>query len=102
LIEPPKISSKLENLSVNEGSEAKFIVKYTGGKPKPTFKWFKDEEEIVVSTEEDTYEFIETEDSIQFIIKSAKPLNTGSYHAVLTNDAGQMSTNKAQLVVNSE
>ena len=101
LIELPKVSGKLENVTVNEGQEAKFLVKFTGGKPKPTFKWFKDEEEIIVTTEE-IYEFIETQDSIQFIIKSAKPENSGSYYAQIANEAGQTNTNKAQLVVNSE
>ena len=89
----------MENVTVNEGQEAKFIVTVSG-KPKPTFKWFKEEEEIVVTTEEVTYEFIETEDTIQFIIKSVKPENAGSYYAQITNEAGQVNTNKAQLIVN--
>lgn len=101
VFEAPKISAKLENITVNDGQEAKFVVKVSG-KPKPAFKWFKDDEEIVVNTEEDVYEFVETEESIQFIIKSVKPSNTGSYHVQLTNEAGQVSTNKAQLVVNSK
>ena len=97
--ETPKLGSKLENVTVNEGQEAKFVLKISGGKPRPTFKWFKDEEEIVITTEE-TYEFIETEDTIQLIIKSAKPENSGSYHAQIINEAGQIATNKAQLIVN--
>jgi hypothetical protein len=96
-----KINGKLENLSVNEGGEAKFILNYTGGNPKPSFKWFKDEEEIIV-TEETVYEFIETEETVQFIIKTVSPSNTGSYFVQLCNEAGQISSNKAQLVVNSK
>ena len=96
----PKVSGKLENLTVNEGQEAKFVVKFTG-KPKPTVKWFKEEEEVVETTEE-TFEFIESEDSVQFVIKSVKPGNSGSYYAKLINEAGQINSNKAQLVVNSE
>ena len=92
----------MENVTVTEGQEAKFLVKISGGKPKPTFKWFKEEEEIVVTTEEETYEFIEIEDTIQFIIKSVKPENAGSYYAQITNEAGQVNTNKAQLIVNRE
>jgi hypothetical protein len=91
----------LDNVTANEGKEAKFIVKFTGGKPKSIAKWFKEEEEIVTTTEE-TYEIIETEDSVQFIIKSVKPENTGNYYAQLINEAGLVNSNKAQLIVNSE
>lgn len=93
------MSGKLENATVSEGQEAKFVVKISGGKPKPTVKWFKEEEEITTTTE--TYEIIEFEDTVTLIIKSAKPENSGSYHAQLVNEAGQITTNKAQLTVNS-
>jgi hypothetical protein len=83
---------------VNEGQQAKFSLTISG-KPKPSVKWFREEEEIVITEEE--YEIIETEDSVQFIIKSAKPVNTGSYYVELTNDAGKITSNKAQLIVNS-
>lgn len=94
----PKTSGKLENVTVSEGQDAKFIIKLTGGKPKPTVKWFKEEEEIIVTTEE-SYEIVEYEDSYTLIIKSAKPKDTGSYYAQIVNEAGQISTNKAQLTV---
>lgn len=98
--ETPKISGKLENVTVAEGQEAKFVVKIAGGKPKPTIKWFKEEEEITTTVE--TYEVVEIEDTITLIIKSAKPENAGNYFAQLINEAGTISTNKAQLIVNSE
>lgn len=98
--ELPKVIGKLENVTVNEGNEAKFVVKFAG-KPKPNVKWFKEEEEIVTTIEE-TYEVIETEDTVQFIIKSVKPENSGNYFAQLTNEAGSINSNKAQLLVNSE
>lgn len=94
------MSGKLENTTVAEGQDAKFVVKISGGKPKPTVKWFKDEEEITTTTE--TYEIIEFEDTVTLIIKSAKPENSGNYHAQLVNEAGQIATNKAQLTVNSK
>lgn len=93
----PKINGKLENTTVNEGQEARFTVKFTG-KPRPTVKWFKEEEEIVITVE--TYEIVETEDTVTLIIKSAKPEHTGNYSARLTNEAGQANTNKALLSVN--
>ena len=98
--ETPKIAGKLENVTVNEGQEAKFTIKIAGGKPKPTVKWFKEEEEIVVTTVE-TYEIVEVEDTVTLIIKSAKPDNSGNYYVQLVNEAGQISSNKASLTVNS-
>lgn len=99
LLETPKISGKLENVTVAEGQEAKFVVKIAGGKPKPTIKWFKEEEEITTTVE--IYEVVEIEDTVTLIIKSAKPENAGNYYAQLLNEAGTISTNKAQLIVNS-
>lgn len=98
--EIPKISGKLENVTVSEGQEAKFVVKIAGGKPKPTIKWFKEEEEITTTITE-IYEVVEIEDTITLIIKSAKPEHAGNYFAQLINEAGTISTNKAQLIVNS-
>jgi hypothetical protein len=99
-LETPKVAGKLENVTVNEGQEAKFVIRITGGKPKPTVKWFKEEEEIVTTTVE-TYEVIEIEDTVTLIIKNAKPENAGNYSAQIVNEAGQINTNKAQLIVNS-
>lgn len=96
--ETPKISGKLENVTVSEGQAAKFTVKIAGGKPKPKIKWFKEEEEITIT--EEYYEVIETEDTVTLIIKVAKPENAGNYFAQLINEAGTISTNKAQLIVN--
>lgn len=87
-------------MTVAEGQEAKFVVKIAGGKPKPAIKWFREEEEITTTVE--TYEVVEIEDTVTLIIKSAKPENAGNYFAQLINEAGTISTNKAQLIVNSE
>lgn len=99
-LETPKIGGKLENVTVSEGEEARFVIKLTGGKPKPKVKWFYEEEEIITETTE-LYEVIESEDIITLIVKNVKPTNSGNYYAQLVNDAGQLSSNKAQLIVNS-
>ncbi len=99
VLETPKISGKLENVTVTEGQEAKFTIKISGGKPKPSVKWFKEEEEIIVETTE-MYEIVEFEDTVTLIIKSAKPEHAGNYYAQLVNEAGQLNTNKASLTVN--
>lgn len=83
-----------------EGQEARFVIKIAGGKPKPTIKWFKEEEEIITTSIE-IYEVVEVEDTVTLIIKSAKPEHAGNYFAQLINEAGTINTNKALLVVNS-
>jgi len=97
-LETPKISGKLENVTVSEGQEAKFVIKIAGGKPKPAVKWFKEEEEIVIT---EIYEIVEIEDTVTLVIKSAKPEHSGNYFAQLINEAGQINSNKASLTVNS-
>ena len=98
-IEPAKILGKLENVTVNEGQNASFNIKYSG-KPKPTIKWFKEEEEIDTSLIE-LYEIVEVDDTINLIIKAAKTDNSGSYYAQVTNEVASVNSNKAILVVNS-
>ncbi|RNA37098.1 muscle M-line assembly unc-89-like, partial [Brachionus plicatilis] len=96
--ELPKFSGKLVNVTVSENQEAKFTIKISGGKPKPSVKWFKDDEEILPHIS-DIYEVVELEDTVSLIIKSAKPENAGTFFAQLFNDAGSVNTNKAQLIV---
>ena len=99
VLESPKALNKLENVTVNEGEEAKFVVKVSG-KPKPQVKWFKDEEEIETNEE---YEIIETsEDEVSFIIKKCKsPDNNGNYYAKISNEFGETVTNKSNLSIKS-
>lgn len=100
VLDAPKILNKLDNLTVNESEQAKFVVK-VAGKPKPTVKWFKDDVEIQV---DETIEISETsEDEVTLLIKSCKsPENSGSYSAKVSNEFGELSTNKAVLTINSK
>lgn len=99
VLDAPKVNNKLDNLTVNEGQEAKFTVKFAG-KPKPSVKWFKDEVEVVI--EQESIEVTETaEDEVTFVIKACKSLeNSGVYFAKVSNEFGEASTNKATLTVN--
>jgi hypothetical protein len=97
VLEPPKVLNKLDNQTVNETEPASFTVKFNG-KPKPQVKWFKDDKEIGEPSI-DVYEIVETEDSVTLVIKSTKPEDAGNYSAQLTNEAGQVVSNKAQLTV---
>ena len=97
--ELPKIINKLENIVVNENELVKFSIKISG-KPKPSYKWFKDDIEINLS---DTVEINETEeDEIIFTIKSCKSHeNSGTYFVKIMNDFGEALSNKATLTINS-
>ena len=96
--EIPKIINKLENLSVNENEQAKFIIKITG-KPKPTSKWYKDDTEIII---DESNEIIENDDEIIFVIKNCNnQLNSGVYSVKVSNEFGEALSNKATLTINS-
>lgn len=98
VLDSPRILNKLDNLTVNEGEPAKFVVKFSG-KPKPAIKWFKDDAEIPI---DESIEIIElSEDEISFTIKSCKAENLGNYSAKAVNEFGEIASNKATLTINS-
>ena len=97
IIEMAKLREKLDNITVNERQEAKFKINFTG-KPRPTVKWFKEEEEIQPNPE--NLEIVEEEESTELVFKSTKVEDSGNYYAKLTNEAGDVRTNKAALNVN--
>jgi len=99
LKDAPKISGKIENITVNEGQDAILIVKFTG-KPKPLIKWFK-EEILIDTTFIESFEQIDLEDSSTLIIKSVKNESSGSYYTQLSNEVATINSNKALVVVNS-
>lgn len=97
VLDSPRILNKLDNLTVNEGEPAKFVVKFSG-KPKPAIKWFKDDAEIQI---DESVEVVEvSEDEISFTIKSCKAENLGNYSAKAVNEFGEIASNKATLTIN--
>jgi hypothetical protein len=98
VMEIPTLKNKLDNLTVNEGQEARFTIKFAG-KPKPTVKWFKDDVEVVI---DESFEIIESaEDEVTFVIKATKSLeNSGVYYAKVSNEFGEVVSNKATLTIN--
>jgi hypothetical protein len=100
VLDAPKLLNKLDNVTVNEGEQAKFVTKFSG-KPKPSVKWFKDDIEIQL---DETIEIIDSaEDETTLIIKSCKsPDNIGNYSAKVINEFGEIPTNKATLTINSK
>ena len=98
-VEIPK-AGKLENVTATEGTDATFNLKITGGKPKPSVKWFIEETEII-TVENETYEVTETEEVVSLTVKNVKTEHSGNYYAQLVNEAGSFESNKASLTVNS-
>lgn len=98
VLDSPRVLNKLDNVTVNENEPVQFTVKYSG-KPKPAVKWFKDEVEIQI---DETIELSEiSEEEICLKIKSCKsPENMGTYYAKVSNDFGEVATNKATLTIN--
>lgn len=99
VLDSPRILNKLDNLTVNEGELAKFVVKFSG-KPKPTIKWFKEDVEITLDESLEVKEL--SEDEVSFSIKSCKAENLGNYSAKAVNEFGEVASNKAALTVNSK
>lgn len=97
VLDSPRILNKLDNLTVNEGEPAKFVVKFSG-KPKPAIKWFKDDAEIQIDESVEVAEV--SEDEISFTIKSCKAENLGNYSAKAVNEFGEIASNKATLTIN--
>ena len=99
VLDSPRILNKLDNLTVNEGELAKFVVKFSG-KPKPTIKWFKEDAEITIDESVEVKDL--SEDEVSFSIKSCKAENLGNYSAKALNEFGEVASNKATLTVNSK
>lgn len=100
VLDSPRILNKLENITVNEGEAARFVVKFSG-KPKPAVKWFRDDVELVVDESVEVTE--SAEDEITFVIKSCKSSeNLGTYFAKVSNEFGEVVSNKATLTINSK
>lgn len=100
VLDSPKLLNKLDNLTVNEGEPAKFTIKFSG-KPKPTLKWLKDDNEIQL---DESFELIEvSEEEITLVIKSCKSAeNSGNYSVKVINEFGEVVSNKATLTINSK
>lgn len=98
VLEAPRINNKLDNVTVNDGEQAKFTVKF-GGKPKPAVKWFRDDVEITI---DESFELIESvEDEVTIVIKVCKSLeHSGNYSAKVSNEFGEVVSNKATLTIN--
>ena len=94
----PKITNRLFNAVVNENESTQFVAKISGS-DWPPYKWYRDESEIKVK---ENLEIIENEDEITLVIKSCKSENSGTYFLKFKNSFGEVLSNKAKLIINSE
>ena len=89
VVVPPAIATQPQNLAVTNTQSASFSVLSTNGVPSPTYQWYFNNGLISGATN-DTY-----------TITSATPANDGSYHVVVANVAGSVTSTDATLTVNS-
>ena len=83
----PGFKQRLRKVTVEEGKTAVFKCT-SGGSPKPTVAWLKDNEPI---TESEKYRFVKEGDVAMLEVTKATKEDCGIYAAVLTNKNGSVS-----------
>ncbi|CAF4610426.1 unnamed protein product, partial [Rotaria sp. Silwood1] len=89
-MEPPKVIVPLKPVQVNEGSPILLQAKIVG-KPTPNFVWLKDNVPLAAGNRLRTRYDIGTK-QVLLQIDDVRPNDTGEYHVIATNPAGQDST----------
>ncbi|KAG1660692.1 hypothetical protein FOA52_015903 [Chlamydomonas sp. UWO 241] len=88
IADAPAIRLEPGPLSMPEGGMAQFRIAATGVEPL-RYQWFKDEKKISVATS----------DTATFIIAGVAQTDEGSYHCVVTNKDGSISSARAMLKI---
>lgn len=91
----PEFTQKLTNITIKEGSEAKFECKVQAD-TKPEIEWFKDGEKISPSAKISIA--TENDGTSRLVIKEAKKEDSGNFEVVAKTIAGK-ATSKAELRV---
>ena len=91
----PSLKSDLTKDVVAQAGEPVLLSVQASG-TSPQCKWYKNDEEIIQTVEEE-YEIIEEEETYTLLIKRAQPKDSGDYQAVLSNDAGQVKSKKVKV-----
>ena len=96
----PKVTAKLENISINEGQDAQFICKFVSTPAAQKVTWIKNDSEEL--NESENLSITSTESSTILTIKNAKSTDTGTTYLVkIGNELGEVASNKATLTVSS-
>jgi hypothetical protein len=94
------MASKLENVTVNENSNAEFVCKYVSNPIPTSIKWFKNEKEEIECNE--FVEIITNEESSILRLLNCKSSDSGSnYQIRIVNELGEVVSNKASLNVST-
>ncbi|CAF3835512.1 unnamed protein product, partial [Rotaria magnacalcarata] len=95
----PHIISDITNMTAIRDEPIEFTIK-AAGNPQPTIRWFKNETEEILSTNQD-FEFIQDASTDTFMLKihKCKPEQQGDYSAMLTNTGGSAKSKKGKLIV---
>ncbi|CAF4411465.1 unnamed protein product, partial [Rotaria socialis] len=95
----PHIISDITNMTAIRDEPIEFTIK-AAGNPQPTIRWFKNETEEILSTNQD-FEFIQDASTDTFMLKihKCKPEHQGDYSALLTNTGGSAKSKKGKLIV---
>ncbi|KAK5640122.1 hypothetical protein RI129_010933 [Pyrocoelia pectoralis] len=92
----PTITKSLKDQTVNENEKVEFEITVDAF-PKPTYRWYMDEVEILESRKEFTR--IESNDGCKLVIKEVTSNLSGQYKCKVINELGETETS-AKLVVN--
>ena len=95
---PPRFTQKLFDISVDEGDNIIFSVKYVGT-PEPEVSWFLDSDRL----SEDDGVYIETEPGVSHLImEDVAPSDAGNYKCVIVNTVNKATTNAELIVMEKE
>ncbi|XP_028138821.2 obscurin isoform X8 [Diabrotica virgifera virgifera] len=86
-IAPPRIKTKLEDMSVHADQQLKIDIEIEGI-PKPTVKFYKDGKVI---KESENIKVVESGEKLTLIIEKTSLKDSGSYSVVATNEMAQVS-----------
>lgn len=92
--EPPEFIRKLRDQTVQEDETAQFVCLVLGN-PEPTYKWFKDDQEI---KESDKYKLTCVEDKLTLEVLNCTADDEGMYKCEAENHCGSDMT-MARLIV---
>ncbi|CAF4747141.1 unnamed protein product, partial [Rotaria sp. Silwood1] len=95
----PQILSDITNMTAIRDESIQFSIKATGN-PQPTIRWFKNDTEEILSTNQD-YEFIHDTSSDTYFLKihKCKSEHQGDYSAIITNSGGTVKSKKGKLTI---
>ncbi len=95
----PTILSDLTNVSAIRDESAQFQIKATGN-PQPTIRWFKNDNEEILSTNSDFQLLHDTSsDTFTLKINQCKPEHQADYSAIITNTGGTIKSKKGKLTI---